>query len=467
MGGHACVSEGRIKVFNSFDYRRIVRYLGGVMGASPTEYSIDARNISILCGASEFSHSIFKRYSHKYDEIRFGIMFDKYIGQAQDLVRKVNKDGHFLIRSGDNRSGFKVPTLVKSRDISEINTLTTIIPLNYKRHWGEVRNYGALDIPFEAKDDKLVWRGVTTGLFQKKNKKDTLSSRYFVPFITKTNANIDISFSGIVQINESDDEIMEMVKSSIGTRLSVEQQLRSKFLLSLEGNDVSTGLKWMLNSASTVVMPQPKCESWACEGLLNPFEHYVPVKHDLSDIEDVYEWCMHNQQLCKEIGLNGKRFISEFLDPVKEETIIKEVLSQYLSKAQFCSDIATRDLNESYTSPDQLIASAMVAVANKNFRYAETLLIEGLNKFQSFKDKNGHPYFTKELVRMYLHQGHMTKAEALAPKGYQSWYHVLTARAYTAKGRITEANAHWHAILERNPLHGEAHKALERLAKGM
>lgn len=454
-------------MFNSFDYRRIVRYLGGVTGAGPTEYSIDAREMSILCGASEFSRDIFMRYSHKYDEIRFGVMFDKYIGQAQELVKKVNKDGQFLIRSGDNRSGFQIPTIVKSRDISEVGTLATIIPLNYKRHWGEIQNYGALDVPFEAKDDKLVWRGVTTGLFEKKREKDTLSSRYFVPSITKSNANIDISFSGMAQIDESKSEIIEMVKSSIGTRLSVEQQLRSKFLLSLEGNDVSTGLKWMLNSASTVVMPQPKCESWACEGLLNPFEHYVPVKHDLSDIEDVYEWCMHNQQLCKEIGLNGKHFISAFLDPVKEEEIIQEVLSQYLSKAKFRLDYDTRDASRSYTTPDQLIASAMAAVEKRNFRYAETLLIKGLDKFQNFKDKYGHPYFRKELIRMYLNQGHMLKAEALAPKGYKSWYHVLTARAYIAKGRISEANIHWHAILERNPLHGEAHKALGSAVKGM
>ena len=46
-------------------------------------------------------------------------------------------------------------------------------------------------------------------------------------------------------------------------------------------NDVASGLKWMLNSDPVVFMPRPTHETWAMEGLLRPYVHYVPVEADL------------------------------------------------------------------------------------------------------------------------------------------------------------------------------------------
>lgn len=40
--------------------------------------------------------------------------------------------------------------------------------------------------------------------------------------------------------------------------LSIRQQLGYRYLVSVEGNDVASGLKWMLASNSTVLMPPPQ-----------------------------------------------------------------------------------------------------------------------------------------------------------------------------------------------------------------
>ena len=108
------------------------------------------------------------------------------------------------------------------------------------------------------------------------------------------------------------------------------EQLQSKFLLSLEGNDVATGLKWMLYSNSAVVMPRPTCETWACEGELMPFKHYIPVKYDLSDIEEVFDWCLTNLDAAEEIANNGRRFIENFLDEPLETEILRQVIAKQL-----------------------------------------------------------------------------------------------------------------------------------------
>jgi hypothetical protein len=147
-------------------------------------------------------------------------------------------------------------------------------------------------------------------------------------------AGLDIAYSEIVQLEEeTTDVLMSVIRSRIRPPLSMREQLQSKFLLSLEGNDVATGLKWMLYSNSAVVMPRPTCETWACEGELIAFKHYIPVKDDLSDIEEVFDWCLTHLDAAEEIARNGRRYIEDFLDGSLETEILRHVISSYLEKA--------------------------------------------------------------------------------------------------------------------------------------
>ena len=69
-------------------------------------------------------------------------------------------------------------------------------------------------------------------------------------------------------------------------RLNISEQLQYKFILSIEGNDVASNLKWIMSSNSLAVMPKPKFESWFMEGLLIPDYHFVEIKRDYSDLEE-------------------------------------------------------------------------------------------------------------------------------------------------------------------------------------
>ena len=59
---------------------------------------------------------------------------------------------------------------------------------------------------------------------------------------------------------------IQVVKQRVG--LDVIQKF--KITISLEGNDVASGLKWSLQSASVVLMPPPTRTTWAMEELLEP-----------------------------------------------------------------------------------------------------------------------------------------------------------------------------------------------------
>ena len=106
-------------------------------------------------------------------------------------------------------------------------------------------------------------------------------------------------------------------------RMSLAQLLEHRYLISVEGNDVATNLKWVLYSNSTPFMPPPTTCSWLMEDQLQPWVHYVPLQPDFSDLVDKVKHCNTHVDQCYQIALNGRRYIEEmrFLNPVQEKTI--------------------------------------------------------------------------------------------------------------------------------------------------
>jgi Glycosyl transferase family 90 len=81
--------------------------------------------------------------------------------------------------------------------------------------------------------------------------------------------------------------------------------------LSLEGNDVASGLKWMLYSNSVVLMPRPTRVAWAMEDQLVPWYHYIPVKDDLSDLPALIQWARSNDDKCQQIAQHATQYIDQ------------------------------------------------------------------------------------------------------------------------------------------------------------
>lgn len=322
---------------SAFDERRIAVCLGGLADFSQDPDADDNDHGTVICGARETRAHIFRRYADRYSRSEFrGARYKYYVREAQALVRMVQSDAVFAVFPGDSRSRFPIPVFVKSRMIQDRDSPCVLLPLDRRRHWGDICVVAQNDIPFRDKADRLVWRGVTTGPFKSWDGRSACSSRFHVARLGTGRADIDVGYSGIVQVDDTNSDIpLDTLRARLRPPLDLRQQLQSRYLLSLEGNDVATGLKWMLFSNSAVLMPRPTCESWACEGELVAFEHYIPVKDDLSDIEEVYDWCLTHPDACEEIAQNGKRYIEAFLDDARETEILRRIISACLSKATY------------------------------------------------------------------------------------------------------------------------------------
>jgi hypothetical protein len=216
------------------------------------------------------------------------------------------------------------PVLCKVRKIQDMQSSTAILNINALRHSGMLQTIKNIDIPFNKKNNKLLWRGVSTG-----RKHNLLRDILVKKFQNNKDKNIDIKFSRLLQGYEhrSNEYIL-------GAEISIEKQLESKFLISIEGNDVATNLKWCLLSNSVVLMPKPKICSWFMEDKLEPFVHYIPLQDDFEDLIQKYDWCLSNLSKCEEISKNATRYMEQFMNEKNENEIAKRVVIKYLENIE-------------------------------------------------------------------------------------------------------------------------------------
>jgi len=254
-------------------------------------------------------------YSNKYEK-----QIETYVNdmrQHMDLLNLTNFK--ILIAFGDISFKLDKFALTKSRPIDNKNNYNVLLNLNTKRHWEKLLEVDKYDIPFDKKINKLIWRGSNTGNYINGKKKNLLVEK----FQNHTNKQIDIKYSELCQGNKS-------TTNFILDKVSIEEQLKNKFILSVEGNDVATNLKWCMYSNSLVLMPKPTICSWFMEDKLIDGIHYVEIKSDFSNLEERFNWCCNNLDKCLSIIQNAKRYVKQFLNDETEKKITKKLIEIYI-----------------------------------------------------------------------------------------------------------------------------------------
>ena len=199
------------------------------------------------------------------------------------------------VHFGDVRKISQQPTLTKTRQITKKNGNNVILKLEKYRHFNFVEN----DLPFSKKKNMLVYRG---GI----NRVNKLRKYFKENFSSNNLINMDNQF------------------------MNIKGQCKYKFILSLEGNDVATNLKWIMSSNSVCFMLKPTCESWFMEGRLIENYHYVMIKNDFSDLEDKIKFYLKNEAKCLQIIKNANQYINQFKNIKLEKKIGLKVFEKYL-----------------------------------------------------------------------------------------------------------------------------------------
>ena len=208
----------------------------------------------------------------------------------------------------------EVPNIVKSRPLSPDNANSVIMKLDKIRHFTFVKDKKQ----FTDKKNMIIYRGHIgckatreTGEF-KENR-----YRFMEMYFNHPMCNV-----GEIKTRSCNPEFL-------ADKLTIGQHLDYKFIMTLEGNDVASNLKWVMSSNSIAVMPKPTCETWYMEGTLIPNYHYIEIKPDFSDLIDRVNYYIAHPEEAQAIINHAHEYIEQFKNEEREKLISLMVLDKY------------------------------------------------------------------------------------------------------------------------------------------
>jgi len=199
------------------------------------------------------------------------------------------------------------PSFLKSRPIEGDNRNSVLLKLNAIRHYYFIEK----DKPFRSKKDQVVWRG--TGF--RPNRRRLLKMHFHNPRCN------------VARVDTEDDDPKQL--HFVLPSMTISEQLDYKFILSLEGMDVATNLKWIMSSNSLCFTPKLRYETWFMEGQLKAGVHFVEIKDDFSDLEEKMDYYLANPEEAEAIITNAHAWIKQFKDPKREYLISLLVAKKY------------------------------------------------------------------------------------------------------------------------------------------
>ena len=194
-------------------------------------------------------------------------------------------------------------SLLKSRPIDGDNANSVLLNLDKFRHFRLFDD----PIPFAKKLPKAVWRGSMNNPLR----------------AALVSGHADSAFCDVGHVSRKFTDVAPKEP------LSPNQQFAYRYILSVEGCDVATNLKWVMASNSVCIMPRPRYETWFMEGRLIPGHHYVEVRDDFSDLEEKIEALEADPMRAREIVANANRHIGMFLQRKNEKLTSLLVLQKY------------------------------------------------------------------------------------------------------------------------------------------
>lgn len=229
-----------------------------------------------------------------------------YYFDTVEFTRYFNKrlKANFLF--GDITHVPEVPSLTKSRPVLEHNENSVILKLEKMRHFMYVK----YDRPFEEKINRLMWRGVV----RVEHRIKFMEMYFGHPLCNLGKINDDTGH-----------------REWLTRKVPIDDHLKYKFILCIEGYDVATNLKWVMSSNSVAVMSRPKYETWFMEGTLIPDVHYIQIKDDYSDLIERLTYYIEHPAEAMQIKNNANEYVNQFRNSHREDLLSLLVLEKFFT----------------------------------------------------------------------------------------------------------------------------------------
>jgi hypothetical protein len=169
---------------------------------------------------------------------------------------------------------------------------------------------------WDARSDRIVWRGSTTGFGA--ISKDHLSAddpellpRVRLCLQLKGVSDTDAKISGVAQSSDKTLDRDRLAKAGIlGELISPMAWHTFKFAIDIDGNSNawSNLFTRLIMGCCVLKVASPFGYRQWYYGDIEAWTHYVPVKADLSDLREQIVWCRANLGECRRIAASGQAF---------------------------------------------------------------------------------------------------------------------------------------------------------------
>ncbi len=184
--------------------------------------------------------------------------------------------------------------------------------------------------PWEDKIEKLIWRGANTGpfeMYEVHNWKSLTRGRLVYLSILFPEM-IDARFS---YIHPWKTWHLKELKEVLPQAPSMDhaEQIKYKYQIVMDGDTCTyPGFQWRLLCNSVLFKPSSPLIMWFDKALVS-WKHYIPVKQDLSDLEEKVYWALFHDEKAKEIADEATLFSREFLSETAVYVYCYKILIAY------------------------------------------------------------------------------------------------------------------------------------------
>ena len=171
--------------------------------------------------------------------------------------------------------------------------------------------------PWNQRGNSVIWRGSTTGFSMLDQANLEQLPRYQICRRMQRLPGCDARFVAVVQAVtvQMDQHLQQRLNEEqlLTVALPPEAMAQSRWLLDVDGNVNSWGLLWKMLSGCCVLRVQSARAQWF-HHRVRPMQHWVPIRADLSDLEERIDWCRSHPLECAAIADGGQRLAVQVLE---------------------------------------------------------------------------------------------------------------------------------------------------------
>ena len=139
---------------------------------------------------------------------------------------------------------------------------------------------------------------------------------------------LDFSRTCLFTLGQRYPQYLKIEDSSQGQYIHMTEQAKYKYLIDVRGHGWSGRLQTLLQLGRPVFIADRPYREWYFNRLI-PWTHYIPIKEDLSDLIEKYEYMERHSEVYAEIVHNMSVFVEENLTPNRILSDARDLILKY------------------------------------------------------------------------------------------------------------------------------------------